>query len=164
MLNRTQPLSYLGYAAVAGTVIGYLLEALLTRLGHEIFTPVWAQGAVLLAIGGVVLLLAWRLKRELAERRVVVDPLLAVRILAAARAAQLLGALFVGFGAGLFGWVLPRLAQTAVELWLPMLIAAACGLLLAVMGVVAERWCRVPPPDDDAAGSDSGPVPQTSPA
>lgn len=154
MFNRTLPALYIFYAAVCGGVFGWLLQVLLSAKNLGIFSPVWIQGAVLVVIGIVVLLLAWQLRNEIEKRRIVRDPVKAVRILAAARAGQLLGGAFTGFGSGLFLGVLPRLAHTDWRLWLPMLLIIGCALLLIIMCAVAERFCRVPPDDSEGESAE----------
>ncbi len=77
------------------------------------------------------------------------NPFHAVRLLAAARAAQFTGALFGGFGLGLFLMVVSRVAQLATEIWLPMTLTTAIGTLLFIAGILAEHACRIPPKDGE---------------
>lgn len=151
MYNRTQPLKYLVYAAIFGAVCGYGLQITATTVGASIYSPHPALGTVFLAIGGVVLGMANQVRKELLTHRVLEKPLLAVRVLAAARAAALLGAGALGFSFGLGLWILPRLAHTASALILPIVALGCSALLLAIAGIVAENWCKVPPADTTEA-------------
>lgn len=151
MFSRPQPLSYGVYAALAGAVMGFCVQILATVRGAALFIPSWAQGAVVLAIAVTVLLLAWQTRSQQRAYGMVRDPFRAVRILIAARAAALLGALTLGFAAGLLLWILPRLAHVAVTVWGPTTILALCAVVAYILGVIAERWCMLPPADDGTA-------------
>jgi len=157
-LQRTSPLAVLTFAVV-GVSVGLLLQFLRSTRGEAPIVPPLSLAATLVVLGAVLLSLAIALRR--AVTRVSgkpVNPFHAVRILAGARAAQFVGALLGGFGAGLLVQVVTRTIPPPPSSWLPMLLTLVAGLVLLVCAVIAETLCRVPPSDEseDAEGDDHG--------
>ena len=109
---------------------------------------------VVLAVTEIVL--GWQLRSRIRRRpgTVPVQPLLAARAVALAKASSLVGALATGFWAGLLGYTLPNqdfLAAAGSDT--PTgLVGVACGGLLTGAGLWLEHCCRAPRrPDDDPA-------------
>lgn len=157
-LQRTSPFAVLTFAVV-GVSVGLLLQFLRSTRGEAPIVPPLSLAATLVVLGAVLLSLAIALRR--AVTRVSgkpVNPFHAVRILAGARAAQFVGALLGGFGAGLLVQVVTRTIPPPPSSWLPMLLTLVAGLVLLVCAVIAETLCRVPPSDEseDAEGDDHG--------
>ncbi|WP_431919842.1 DUF3180 domain-containing protein [Micromonospora wenchangensis] len=79
-----------------------------------------------------------------------VNPLLVARFVVLAKASALAGAIFLGFYAGLTGWLFVEPTNAAIE----DRPAAGAGALAALALVTAALWlersCRVPESDDDA--------------
>jgi peptidoglycan/LPS O-acetylase OafA/YrhL len=121
-------------------------------VGASTPTPTWPVIVVvaLLAVG--VLAAAWPIRQWNAGRRgAPLNPLRAARTVALAKAAALTGAVMTGLLGGLALLALPRLdvaAQSERAAASGLAVLASVALLLA--GVIAERWCRIPPVDDDA--------------
>ncbi|SCF35018.1 Protein of unknown function (DUF3180) [Micromonospora mirobrigensis] len=78
-----------------------------------------------------------------------VNPLLVARFVVLAKASALAGAIFLGFYAGVTGWLFLEDTNAAVE----DRPAAGAGLLAALALVAAALWlersCRVPEQEDD---------------
>jgi fructose-specific phosphotransferase system IIC component len=79
-----------------------------------------------------------------------IDALRAARTAALAKASSYAGALLVGFFAGYVVHFVPtvEIAARRTQLLLGLADLVVSGALLAA-GLLAERWCRVPPEDDD---------------
>ncbi|MCS6712599.1 DUF3180 domain-containing protein [Brachybacterium sp. EF45031] len=125
----------------------------------------WLSGLVLLVLAGVLVALGLPLRRYLREseerrlhptlapRRHQLDMPTAYRTVQLARAAAYTGAicagLFLGEAVFLVSTGLGDLG-TAV---LPTTFAGVCAIVLAVVGVIVERWGTLPPSDSgDSAG------------
>ena len=161
--ERSNPWAVIAAAGI-GFVVGLLIEIGLSNRGNPPFVPPLSLPATLVVIGGVLLALGIRLRRAVRHRAGDVNPFHAVRLLAAARAGLLVGALSGGFGLGLLASLAGRTIAAPVATWLPMVLAVAGGLVLVVCAIVAESLCRVPPSDDDEPGGDADPDPAVGPA
>lgn len=148
-VDRTPPLTVIAYAVI-GVGAGLLLQVFLSSRGYAAFIPPLSLPVTLAVIGGAVLVVGLVLRRAVTrETGGNVNPFTAVRILAAARAAQFAGALFGGFGAGLALQLLTRSVPAPTATWLPMVLVFGAGVVLLVCGAIAEFLCRVPPDDED---------------
>lgn len=81
------------------------------------------------------------------------DPLLAARTVVLAKAAAYGGAVLAGWYAGQGMVLFPELVGARRT---RLIVAAVCSLtaiMLAGCGLLVQRWCRVPPSDDDDPGS-----------
>lgn len=152
---QSQPLAPLVAGAVA-LVAALIIQFGLARSGRSPLVPTYSAALALGAIGVVLLVFGMRLKRLIADKKRRVDPFYAVRVLVAARAGALVGGLFGGFGAGLALSLIGRSVPAATAIWGPMVAVCGAGIFLAVCGVLVERWCRVPPGDDETRASDDG--------
>lgn len=111
------------------------------------------SSAVVLLIAAVVLGLGRQVRRFTQGSKPDLDPLLAARTVVLATASAYTGALLTGWYAAHVLVVLGDLAIPARrDLALSAGTALVCTVALAVVGLVVERWCEVPPPDDDAGG------------
>lgn len=156
-LQRTSPLSVAAFAAV-GIAAGLLVQVFRSARGSAPLVPPLSLAATLLVMAAVLVVLAVLLRRAVtrASRRPV-NPFHAVRLLAGARAGQFGGALLGGFGAGLALQLLTRSVMPPTSTWVPMLLVAGAGVVLAVCGVIAEALCRVPPDDPEIEGEPGDP-------
>lgn len=148
-LQRTSLLTVAAFGAVGGAA-GLLTQMVRSTYGRAPFVPPISLAATLVVIGAVVLTLGILLRRSTSRNdRGNVDPFQAVRLLAAARASIFAGTLFAGFGAGLALHLLGRSVPAQPSIWVPMLLAIAGGVTLAVCGAITEILCRVPPEDPE---------------
>jgi hypothetical protein len=80
-----------------------------------------------------------------------VNPFVAVKIVAAAKASVLAGALFAGFGLGILIFFALRTVPPQADSWWPVIATVFAGIVQVAAGLIAEHFCRVPPPSSDAA-------------
>ena len=123
----------------------------LVHHGGQVPEVGWLVLVVELLIAAVVFALGWTVRQYQHGRRPDLDPVRAARTAMLAKAACYTGALLLGWygGQGLFlvsDLVVPGNGWRAVAAGL----AAVGALALAVVGLVVERFCRIPPPPDGA--------------
>lgn len=121
------------------------------RNGGNVPEVGWLVLPVELLIAAVVFVLGWTVRQYQHGRRPNLNPLRAARTAVLAKAACYTGALLLGWygGQGLYlvsDLVVPGNGRRAVAAGL----AALGALLMAVVGLVVERFCRIPPPTDGA--------------
>jgi Protein of unknown function (DUF3180) len=135
-------------AAVTG-VIGFAVFALLTRDGSLVPRPSLLAGVLLVVMGGLVLWMARPVRRYLAGRATgTLDPLRAARVVVLAQAAALTGAAAAGWYAGQLAVVATDLSLVANQgRLLPLAALVVAAVALSAAGVVAQRWCRIDPPE-----------------
>jgi uncharacterized membrane protein len=145
--TRPTPLIALG---LLGFVLGLLVEIAAAASGRAIIVPPITLPLTLVVVGIVVVLLAWPIRQVIRGRaRWLVDPFRAMRVAVLAKASSLSGSLVLGIGLGIIGFILTRSVVPAVtSLWLAVATALGAGLLLAG-GLVAEKFCTLPPDDDE---------------
>ena len=139
--------------ALALFVVGWCWQLVSRSQGAALLTAPWTVSIALIVLAAVILALAWPIRRRLnAEQGRRIDPFHAMRVLALARAGQLTGACVGGFLAGcvLFFLLLP---QAGLRLAASSLTAAGAAIVLVVVSVIAERFCKLPPEDGEVAGS-----------
>lgn len=93
-----------------------------------------------------------------ARKRPVLDPLLAARTLVLAQACAYAGTVLLGWHVGIF---LDQLRIWSLRsnqgiTWLALAMAGG-GLVMIVVGLVVERFCRIPPEDGETKGLDGKP-------
>lgn len=157
-LDRLNPLASL-VAATLGIVAGLFVQFFLSGRGLSPLVPPLSLPVTLVCIAAVLLGFGIRLRRNLTNRKGVVNPFHAVRLLATARAGQLAGGLLGGFGGGLALSLLGRSVPAPATSWVPMLLVFFGGLTLVICAMITERMCRVPPGD----GTDEADVPEAGP-
>lgn len=147
---------------VAG-VLGYVVLRLVAATGTGLPAVGWMSSVVLLFIAGGVLAAGLPIKR-LQEGRPGPRPvgmLRAARTVVLAQACALTGAAVMGWyaaqGVILLGDV--DIPSVRDRLW-PVAATVLAGLLVAVAGLVVQRWCRI----DDSDRPGHGPAGGTSPA
>jgi len=136
--------------AVVG-IIGFGIFELITRSGTLVPRPSLLSGVLLVVMGGLVLWLARPVRRYLQGRaKTPLDPLRAARTVVLAQAAALTGSAAAGWYAGQLVVVLTGLSLDANQgRVLPLAALVVAGVALATAGLVAQRWCRVDPRDED---------------
>lgn len=139
------------------TVAGWLATVLANRF--SLATPVLPPTA-LVTMGVIVALtlvlgirvLRWR---NSTKKKIMLDPILAARTLVLAQACAFAGTVLLGWHAGIFldqlrVWTL-RSDQSIT--WLALAMGGG-GLVMIGVGLLVERFCRIPPEDGDTG---SGP-------
>lgn len=159
-LAPTRPGPLLLLAAVA---FALSTAALQLRQAGGAATPAPPVVAVVVvaALAAAVLVVAWPIRRwNAGDRDRAINPLRAARTVALAKAAALAGAVLTGGWLGYVGVAVPLVAvasQPGRTLASAAVVLASVGLTVA--GLVAERWCMIPPEDDDD-GDPGGPAPR----
>lgn len=141
--------------AVALAVLGWLGSLISGR--YSLDTPVLPLTG-LLTMGVIVVLtlilgirvLRWRN----GKKKKMLNPILAAWTLVLAQACAYTGTVLLGWHAGIF---LDQLRLWAVRsgqsiTWETLAMAGG-GLVMVVVGLVVERFCRIPPEDGDAEGT-----------
>ena len=143
----------LALVAAGAGLVSFGVFALLTRSGELVPRPPVLAGVLLVVMAGLVLWLARPVRRYLQGRATTsLDPLRAARTVVLAQAAALTGSAAAGWYAGQLVVVLTDLSLIANRSRiLPLALLLGAGLLLATAGLVAQRWCRVDPRDEDEA-------------
>lgn len=142
------------------TVAGWSATVVTTR--YSMATPVLPATA--LATMGVIVaitlvlgirVLRWR---NSTKRKKALDPILAARTLVLAQACAYAGTVLLGWHAGIFLDQLRiwNLRSDQGITWVAIAIAAG-GLVMIVVGLLVERFCKIPPEDTDATPGDGKP-------
>ena len=147
-MSRTK-VSVLALVGAGSLALTWVLLVLLERQGIHLGPVPWAMGPVLVVLAVVVLWMALAVRAYQRGRRPSLDPLRAARTVALAKAASLTGALLFGWYGGQLLLTLGRLQfEPQRDRALAAGVAALCAIVLGVAGVVAERFCQLPPPSD----------------
>ncbi len=151
-MTTMRPTTLLAVATV-GFAIGWLLLTAGAAVDWALLSPPITLIGVtaLLAVG--TLAAAWPLRQwNLGNRVNPINPLRAARTVALAKAAGLTGAATTGLWVASAAFVLPRLGfDEQSERFVGAIAAIAVSVALVIAGVVAERWCRIPPDPSEPA-------------
>jgi hypothetical protein len=146
-------------AALAGVVVGYVLDQVLTSSGRATFTPAVTLPILLVLLALLVLALAIPIRRATTGRSTApVDPFRAVRVAMLAKASSVVGAAFTGFAGGLALFLVTRPVTPSVGSWATVIATIVCGVILVAASLVAEHLCTIRKDDDDEqpGGPDPG--------
>lgn len=151
-MRRTPLRRVLAVAALATAVAATVLRVVESRGGSLLPVPIVAW-VVILLIAAVVGGLGWNVRQYVTGKRPELDMLMAARTVVLATASAYTGALLAGWYGAQVLVVLGDLDLAARrEVAITAGVAAAAAVVLAVVGLVVERWCEIPPPDDDDEG------------
>jgi hypothetical protein len=114
---------------------------------------------VILLIAAVVLGLGWNVRQYTRGKRPGLDLLIAARTVVLATASAYTGAL-------LAGWYVAQVLVTLGDLQISVRrevaiaagIAAGAAIALAIVGLIVERWCEIPPEDDEGSTAEGIPA------
>lgn len=150
-MKLTNPLLLLAIGVAVG-ILGWLAALLTTR--YSLNTPVLPLTA-LITMGVIVVLtlvlgirvLRWRN----GKKKKMLNPILAAWTLVLAQACAYTGTVLLGWHAGIFidQLRLWNLRSDQGISWQALAMAGG-GLAMVVVGLVVERFCRIPPEDGDA--------------
>ena len=136
--------------ALVSTAASWLLLDTLTSSGREPLPLPWTAIAGTAALAAAVVSLGLPVRRWVAGRRDrPLDPLFAARAFVLAKAAVYGGAVLAGWYAGQALALLPDVVGTRRTKLLLALVAVIAAIAVSVAGLVVQRWCRVPPDDDE---------------
>lgn len=158
-MNRTpqfQPLSPLTLVSigVASVALGLAVEFIVSSRGQAPLVPPYSMSVTLVLLAALLIVLGLRLKRNMAKGTGAVNPFQAVRLLATARAGQIVGVVFAGLGGGVLMSLAWRTVPAPAAIWLPMLATAVGGAALLICAIITERMCKVPPGDETENGDE----------
>lgn len=145
---------WLALIAVGSGVAGWLVNNWAAR--NSLPTPVLSIVGLLtvLLISGATLILGLRVRRwQQGNRTRELDPIAAARTLVLAQAAAYAGSLLLGWHAGIFIDLLPlwSLRPGHAATWGSVAMIAG-GVLMISVGLLVERFCRLPPDDSNGHG------------
>jgi len=147
-------------AFLGAGIAGWLVWSVVVGRGGLPPSVPWTVAAVLTLIAGIVLRLGLQVRQYQRGKKPDLDPLRAARTAVLGKASAYTGGLLAGwYGAQL----LVLLADLANEPLRAGALAAGgatlAAVVLAVVGLVVERFCRLPPPSDEAqAGGEPHPA------
>ena len=128
---------------MGGLVGGWLLRLVAESVRGTAPVVSWVQPGALLLLAVAVGLTAWQTWRAVHVHGERLEPHRAVNRLVLGRASALVGALVAGGYAGYaLSWIGSD-AELAGQRMLRSAVAALCGLLVVVGGLLLERACRV---------------------
>lgn len=145
----------LGATTLGSGLLSWVVLDSLTSAGMTPQPP-WLTAAFLVLVAGWLFLRGRAVKRMVAGEDTPMTPLGAARVVTFAKAASITGALLAGF---FVAWIVVASKNSAAPLNQDLILSSgvnvlAC-LLLVVVAMVVEGWCRVPPEDDDAPPNSS---------
>jgi len=140
--------------AVVAAVVGWVVLGAVDRSDLGPLRVPWTAPVGLLALAGVVLAAGRPVRRWVrGARDRPLDPLRAARTLVLARATAVTGVALVGAYAAVVLLLLPTAdVEPRRERLVLSLVALLAAGALAGAGVLVERWCRLPPDDDQDEG------------
>ena len=137
---------------LAAAVLGWLAGLAAPSLGWP--APVVGRSGLITvaAVSVLCLALGWRVRRDREKPAAArMDPLAAARTLVLGQASGFAGAALGGWHAGVAVQVLLR-AGVGAPTVREAALQAVGGLVLLVVGLIVERWCRIPPEADAPEG------------
>ena len=145
----------LATAITISAMVGWGGSTLALRGGASPVLVPWTTLIVGIVLGGVVLAAGWAVRQvRLGRRRM--DPTRAVRTAVLGQACAYAGALLAGGYGGYALTLLPDWSHTPRrEAAIAAGLAALGGAVMVAAGVIAERWCRIGPDDDNDEGTDA---------
>lgn len=146
--------------AVVLAAAGWLTAIATTRYG--LATPVLPASALVTmsGIAVITLIMGIRVLRwRNGKKKSMLNPILAARTLILAQACAYVGTVLLGWHAGIMVEQLRiwNLRSDQPILWLALIMGGG-GLLMVIVGLVVERFCRIPP-EDLEGGENAGPRP-----
>lgn len=137
---------------MVGVTVGYLIQTVLVSAGLRMLLPPLSYSVTLVVAAIAVFWLAWPIRAALhGSRKRPINALFASRVAMFAKASSLSGAVLTGFAGGLAYFALTRSVTPQAWALTLLLVAVGAGLLLLIAGLLAERFCTLPP--DDAEGA-----------
>ncbi|WP_435737049.1 DUF3180 domain-containing protein [Cellulosimicrobium sp. PMB13] len=142
--------------AVVTAVVGWLVVRFVEGRGTYLPAVPWVVDVAIVALAAGVFWAGWVVRAYQKGRRPGLDPIRAARTFVLAKAAALTGALLTGwYGAQVLAAVPDLAIEARRDRAVAAGIAVACAVVLAGAGLLAERFCQLPPPgDEDEPGAE----------
>ncbi|WP_028267987.1 DUF3180 domain-containing protein [Arthrobacter sp. MA-N2] len=139
----------LAIITVVLAIVGWLASVLTTR--YSMATPVLPPSALVTmgVIAALTLIMGIRVLRwRNGKKKTMLNPILAARTLLLAQACAYAGTVLLGWHVGI---VLEQLRLWNLRsdqgiFWLALIMGGG-GLVMTIVGLVVERFCRIPPED-----------------
>jgi hypothetical protein len=146
MLREGVRARHLVTVLTAVTLVSAIVWQLYTRTGRLLHPPAWLTAVVVLVLAALVLWGGWQVRAyQQGRSRRPLSGLRAARILGLAQAGALTGAAVAGWFLGHLAVLIPDRDLTPYGRQIvPLLVLIGSGLLLAIAGLVAQHWCRLP--------------------
>ena len=149
---------WLALVGLVAGLAGWLVNWFATRNGYG--TPALPLTSLVTtaAIIAITLVFGRRVLRwRNGKRDRPLDPILATRTLVLAQACAYAGAVSLGWHAGIFvdQVALLSVRSTVAPLWGSVALMAG-GIVMIMVGLVVEDFCRLPSDDDDGTGAPGG--------
>lgn len=148
-MRRTRVRTLVAVAAAVAAVGALVLRLLETR---RVYLPgaAWVEVFAILLLAGLVFAAGWSVRAYLRGDKPDLDALRAARTFAMAKAAAYTGALLAGRYVAHVLVVLPQLeVEARRDLAIVSGVAAVAAVALSAAGLLVERFCQIPPPEDD---------------
>lgn len=163
-MARTRWQTLLLLALVVAAVTWTVLRVLVGQ-GAGLPEVSWLVVLVEVLIAAVVLAMGWQVRQFLAGKRPDLSPLRAARTAVLGKASCYTGALLLGwYGGQLIAHLTDAGVPGAGARAASAGLAALGALVLAVVGLVVEHFCQVPPPPGDGTETAPGTDPAADPA
>lgn len=156
MISRTRWQTLVAVALVVGTLAYAGMQWWIGRGNAPVPVPSTVPVALLL-LAAVLFALGRSVRRFVQGKGAPVDPIRAFRIFVLAKASALAGAAQLGFFSAVLAVLagLPDAPATRAQVWAAAAAAGAC-LVLVVVAMTVEWFCRVPPVEGDPDPSGTG--------
>ena len=148
---RTIRPAWLVAVAIVLAAIGWVATELTSRSSLALPVLPLSSLATMGLIALVCLILGLKVRRwRDGNREKVLDPLMAARTVVLAQACAYAGAVLFGWHIGILADQLPTIAMRADlgVIW-QMVALMAGGLVMVAVGIIVERFCKLPPEDNE---------------
>lgn len=142
---RTTQLRLVFGLLALGAAIGWTIARVTLTGGLAAPGVPWTAAGTLVFFTGVLGLGAWYMYERVYRQRALVDPLVAVRLLALGKASALVGAVVAGGYAGFGLFFVPDFEHPDDRSRvIRALLTALTGIAVVVAALILERACKVP--------------------
>ncbi|WP_256939810.1 MULTISPECIES: DUF3180 domain-containing protein [unclassified Arthrobacter] len=156
---RTIRPAWLAAVGIVLAAVGWVATLLTSRASLALPVLPLSSLITMALIAVVCLVLGLRVRRwRDGNRDKAFDPLLAARTVVLAQACAYAGAVLFGWHAGILINQIPTVSMRSdLSIFWVMVAHMAGGLVMVAIGVIVERFCKVPPEDNDPGTSNSRP-------
>lgn len=149
-MNATRRRTLVLLAVGVAVVTWWVMRLVVGRGAAEPPEVPWLVVAVELLIAAVVGSMGWAVRQYQRGRRPTLDPVRAARTAVLAKAACYTGALLTGwYGGQALSHLVDADVHGSTERAAAAGVAVVGAVVLSVVGLVVEHWCRIPPRDGD---------------
>ncbi|GAB2471722.1 DUF3180 domain-containing protein [Xylanimonas ulmi] len=147
---RRTPIRLLILTAAGVTLLGMLLLRVLDAQGVRVPRVAWVEYVAVLTLAVLIFWLGWAVRSYQKGSKPDLDPVRAARTFVLAKAGALTGAILVGrYLAAALDVVGDIQIESQRDRAIAAGVAVLCSVVLVVVGLVVEKFCELPPPDDD---------------